>query len=206
MSFRPGPSMSDSRQIRRRLRAARRSLSAAEQRQHARALASNLERVPAYRRARRVAFYLATDGEIDLGPSLQRALRTGKECYLPVLRKHRQNSLWFVAYHEGARMRRNRFGISEPRLVHAKRVHPMGLQIIVMPLVAFDPAGHRLGMGGGFYDRTLNYLTRRRRWRAPKLIGAAHELQRVALIESQPWDIALNFVVTEATLYETTRK
>jgi 5-formyltetrahydrofolate cyclo-ligase len=188
-------------QIRQRIRALRRGLSQSEQRRHARALARNLERTPAYRRAKRIAFYLAADGEIDPGLALKRALRAGKRCYLPVLRKRRQRSLWFVAYHRRTRLQRNRFGIAEPSLKHRERVAPMGLHIIVMPLVAFDAAGHRLGMGGGFYDRTLSYLRRRQHWKAPKLLGAAHELQRTEPIVPEPWDIPLDLVVTEAGAY-----
>ena len=189
------------RQIRQQIRKLRRGLSQAEQRRHASALARNLERTPAYRRARRIAFYLAADGEIDPGLALERALRAGKSCYLPVLAKRRQRSLWFVAYHRRTRLQRNRFGIPEPSLRHRERVAPMGLHIIVMPLVAFDTAGHRLGMGGGFYDRTLSYLRRRQHWKAPKLLGAAHELQRIEPIAPEPWDIPLDLVVTEAGAY-----
>ena len=188
-------------QIRQRIRALRRGLSQSEQRRHARALARNLERTPAYRRARRIAFYLAADGEIDPGLALKRALRAGKRCYLPVLPKRRQRSLWFVAYHRRTRLQRNRFGIPEPSLRHRERVAPMGLHIMVMPLVAFDAAGHRLGMGGGFYDRTLSYLRRRQHWKAPKLLGAAHELQRTEPIAPEPWDVPLDLVVTEAGAY-----
>ncbi len=186
------------RQIRQQIRKLRRGLSQAEQRRHASALARNLERTPAYRRATRIAFYLAADGEIDPGPALRRALRAGKRCYLPVLAKRSQRSLWFVAYRHRTRLQRNRFGILEPSLRHNDRVPPRGLHVIVMPLVAFDAAGHRLGMGGGFYDRTLSYLRRRRHWKAPKLLGAAHELQRIEEIAPEPWDIPLDLVVTEA--------
>jgi 5-formyltetrahydrofolate cyclo-ligase len=131
-------------------------------------------------------------------------LHAGKRCYLPVLAKCSQGSLWFVAYHHRTRLMRNRFGIPEPSLRHRHRAPPRGLHVIVMPLVAFDAAGHRLGMGGGFYDRTLSYLRRRRHWKAPKLVGAAHELQRVERIDSAPWDIPLDLVVTEAGVYRPT--
>lgn len=197
--------MSDLRQIRQTIRSARRSLSAAEHRRHARGLMRNLENTSVYRRAERIAFYLAADGEIDPGQALQRALRSGKRCYLPVLRRDGKRSLWFVAYHRKTRLQSNRFGIPEPRLRHRERVPPTGLHLIVMPLVAFDLAGHRIGMGGGYYDRTLRHLRRRRYWRAPKLVGVGHELQRIEGVTPQPWDIPLDLVVTESRCYRPRR-
>ncbi len=97
-------------------------------------------------------------------------------------------------------MRRNRFGIPEP-LTH-KRVHvpPWGLDLICMPLVAFDRQGNRLGMGGGFYDRSLAYRRGRQSWHKPRLLGIAHALQEVAELEPRPWDIPLSGVATEAEI------
>jgi len=193
--------MQNSRQLRRRLRATRRSLTSAEQRSHAAALARRLTIDLRFRKARRVAFYMAADGEIDLAPALRLALGAGKRCYLPVLRKYRPGALWFLAYQRHTRLQPNRFGIPEPRYKHRKRAAPWGLDVILLPLVGFDEDCHRLGMGGGFYDRTLGYLRRRRYWKAPLLIGVAHECQRVDRIEPQPWDIALHGVVTERGWY-----
>ena len=193
--------MQNSRQLRRRLRIRRRSLTATEQRKHAAALSRLLTSSLQFRRARRVAFYVAADGEIDPASALRAALRAGKRCYLPVLRRYRPGALWFTAYQNRTRLRRNRFGISEPVFRHRKRVPPWGLELILLPLVGFDLDCHRLGMGGGFYDRTLGYLRRRRHWRAPRLIGLAHECQRLDQIEPQPWDIPLDAVVTERGWY-----
>lgn len=197
----PKSPMQNSRQLRRRLRAIRRSLTPAEQRQHAAGLERQLSNSLRFRRARRVAFYVAADGEIDPAPVLRAALRAGKPCYLPMLRKYRPGALWFLAYQRRTRLRPNRFGIPEPVYRHRKRVFPWGLELVLVPLVGFDPQCHRLGMGGGFYDRTLAYLRLRQHWKAPRLIGLAHECQRLERIEAQPWDIPLDAVVTERMWY-----
>ena len=70
------------------------------------------------------------------------------------------------------------------------------------PLVAFDVSGNRVGMGGGFYDRTLAYLQHRRYWRKPVLAGLAHEIQKVAQLDTQSWDIPLDYVITEKQIYK----
>lgn len=81
---------------------------------------------------------------------------------------------------------------------------PWGLDLIILPLVAFDLSGNRLGMGGGFYDRTLSFKHQRCHWKGPKLIGIAHELQRVDLLPVNDWDIPLDAVITEQKLYQFT--
>ena len=71
-----------------------------------------------------------------------------------------------------------------------------------MPLVAFDTECNRLGMGGGYYDRTLGFLHRRNRWQSPRLIGVAHDCQKVDPLPIQNWDIPLQGVITESTFYK----
>ncbi|RJQ47962.1 MAG: 5-formyltetrahydrofolate cyclo-ligase [Gammaproteobacteria bacterium] len=151
-----------------------------------------------FRCARRVAFYIANDGEMDLSALLCRALRYGKRCYLPVLR---QNRLAFAPYRSGDRLSPNRFGIPEPVLPKNGWSQAARLDLILIPLVAFDARGNRLGMGAGFYDRTLGFLNLRRYWRRPRLIGVAYDFQRVAEITPAPWDVPLDAVVTEASVY-----
>jgi 5-formyltetrahydrofolate cyclo-ligase len=140
-----------------------------------------------------VACYLANDGELD--PALLvRRLRSGsREVYLPVLDGP---MLRFAPWAEGETLRRNRFGIPEPpRRGHARGT--IGLDVILVPLVAFDDAGNRLGMGGGFYDRTLARLARRRAWRRPRLVGVAYGFQQVQALPARSWDVPLCGVVTD---------
>jgi 5-formyltetrahydrofolate cyclo-ligase len=98
-------------------------------------------------------------------------------------------------------MRANRFNIPEPTLRNRRLRLAWTLDLLLVPLVGFDAGGNRLGMGGGFYDRTLSYLSHRTYWRRPRLIGIAHECQRVAELRLRPWDVPLDMVVTERQVY-----
>src|SRR5690606_40461575 len=73
-----------------------------------------------------------------------------------------------------------------------------------LPLVAFDARGNRLGMGGGFYDRTFARAPRARTLR-PRLVGLAHHFQQVASLPAEPWDIPLDAIATDATDRKSTR-
>jgi 5-formyltetrahydrofolate cyclo-ligase len=183
--------------LRHRLRALRRALSRAEQRTAADALNRLFGRSALFRRSLHIAFYLSNDGELDTAPLMQRAWAMGKVCYLPVISPGRR--LWFAPYAAGDELVTNRYGIPEPAaggLIGARQ-----LDLILAPLVAFDDRGHRLGMGGGFYDRTLSFLRHRQVWRKPRLIGIAHQLQHVERLAAAPWDVPLDGVATDHRLY-----
>jgi 5-formyltetrahydrofolate cyclo-ligase len=187
--------------LRSRLRTARRSLSAHEQRRHGAQIAAILGKYPPFLRARRIGAYWATDGELDPGPLLRLAQARHKQCHLPVLRPHPRRKLWFVKHGPGDPWEANRFGIPEPRRRNGQMRPPWALDLLLLPLVGFDADGNRLGMGGGYYDQTLAYLNNRVHWRRPFLVGLAHECQRVERLEARPWDIRLDIVVTEKRIY-----
>lgn len=183
----------DVRQLRHVLRAQRRALAPARQAAAGAALCAVVNALPLFRRARRIAFYLAHGGEIDPAPLRRRAQQLGKHCFLPVLHPLGHNRLHFVAWREGEALLRNRFGIPEPRL--RRPVPAWSLDLILVPLVAFDDSGNRLGQGAGFYDRALAF--RRRGRRHPRLIGLAHSFQQVAQLSAAPWDVRLDGIATE---------
>ncbi len=187
--------------LRSQIRARRCALSRREQRIHSTALTKQLCRSGFFRNSTRIALYLPADGEIDTALVLTQIRRRHKLCYLPVLRPRPQRALWFAEYRRDDRLDTNRYNIPEPRIRQRPPVPPWGLDLILLPLVAFDRHGNRLGMGGGYYDRTLAYLKIRRNWRRPKLIGLAHELQRVERLIPEPWDIPLDGVITEKSFY-----
>jgi len=186
--------------IRRNKRRLRNQLSCLEQSTHAFGLANQVCRQQPFLNGSRIACYLANDGEIDPEYIIQTAWRLRKQVYLPVLSPF-QGKLYFAPYQAGMAMKLNRFDIWEPACRPVNWVTAWQLDLMLLPLVAFDECGNRLGMGGGFYDRTLSYLRRRQHWKAPKLLGAAHELQRIEPIAPEPWDIPLDLVVTEAGAY-----
>lgn len=186
--------------LRRRLRRARRALTQREQRDHAEAVCRRLISSGLTHSAKRIALYLPLPGELDPSP-IHKRLQGRRRWYLPVLRQHAPGRLWFVRLDAKSRLTRNRFGILEPAARNRQIVPPQGLDLILMPLVGFDAQCHRIGMGAGFYDRSLAFLGSRRHWHRPRLIGLAHECQRVDAIEPEPWDRPLDAVVTEHALY-----
>ncbi len=177
-------------QLRRRLRKARRALTPGEQRQAARGLYRQLAQHPLLRRARHIALYLPTDGEIDPRLLLREAQRRGKHTYLPVLSAWPRTKMVFQRIRPGEKLRRNRFRILEPRINPAAQRK-----------VGFDPLGGRLGMGGGFYDRSLAYRSRRQNWHKPTLLGLAHECQKVERLDQASWDVPLRGTVTDKAWY-----
>jgi len=187
--------------LRRALRARRNSLTGSDQAVAARKLAARVAGSRLFRVSRRVALYLPNDGEIDPGPLLDRARSMKKVFYLPVLSHIRHDRLWFAPYASDGALMLNRFGIPEPVVPARHWVRAQDLDLILMPLVAFDARGNRLGMGGGFYDRSLAFLRHRQLWRKPHLIGLAHDFQRVERLDASAWDVPLQAVVTDQGVY-----
>ncbi|WP_031320683.1 5-formyltetrahydrofolate cyclo-ligase [Pseudomonas piscis] len=188
-------------QLRRMLRKARRALTSAQQRQAARGLYRQLAQDPVFRRARHLSLYLPTDGEIDPRLLLRAAQRRGKATYLPVLSAWPRTKMVFQRLRPGEQLRPNRFRILEPKINVARQRKVWALDLVLLPLVGFDEEGGRLGMGGGFYDRSLAYLARRKTWRKPKLLGLAHECQKVGKLDQASWDVPLQGTVTDRGWY-----
>ena len=188
-------------QLRRQLRKARRSLTRSQQREAARGLYRQLAQHPLFRRARHVSLYLPMDGEIDPRLLLRAAQRRGKATYLPVLNAWPRTRMVFQRVRPGEKFKPNRFRIPEPRINRAKQRRIWALDLVLMPLVGFDDEGGRLGMGGGFYDRSLAYRARRSTWRKPVLLGLAHECQKVERLAQASWDVPLQGTVSDKRGY-----
>ncbi|WP_285361088.1 5-formyltetrahydrofolate cyclo-ligase [Pseudomonas sp. fls2-241-TYG-175] len=188
-------------QLRRQLRKARRSLTRSQQREAARGLYRQLAQHPLFRRARHVSLYLPRDGEIDPRLLLRAAQRRGKATYLPVLNAWPRTRMVFQRVRPGEKFKPNRFRIPEPRINRAKQRRIWALDLVLMPLVGFDDEGGRLGMGGGFYDRSLAYRARRSTWRKPVLLGLAHECQKVERLAQASWDVPLQGTVSDKRWY-----
>lgn len=171
----------------------RAQLPASFQRTAARKICSQIRALDQYRYAKRIALYQAVNGEVDLSSLWKSAPLQGKYCYFPALNE--DNSLSFLPATPATRLLNNRFGIAEPDVDRDLALSPEQLDVIFMPLVGFDEKGTRLGMGAGYYDRTLaNHNAR-------LLIGVAYEFQRQSFIEAQPWDVPLALIITERRLY-----
>lgn len=187
--------------LRRLLRQKRRNLSPLQQRIAALGLYRQLAQHPLFRRARHIALYLPNDGEIDPRPLLHAAQRMGKATYLPVLNAWPRTRMAFQRILPGETLKPNRFGIAEPLFCPARQRPVWTLDILLMPLVGFDEHGGRLGMGGGFYDRSLAYRSRRKKSHKPTLLGLAHECQKVDRLPLASWDVELQATVTDRSWY-----
>ncbi|MFJ2410102.1 MULTISPECIES: 5-formyltetrahydrofolate cyclo-ligase [unclassified Pseudomonas] len=188
-------------QLRRMLRKARRALTPSEQRQAALGLYRQLAQHPLFRRAKHLSLYLPTDGEIDPRLLLRAAQRRGKATYLPVLSAWPRTKMVFQRVRPGEKLRPNRFRILEPQVNASRQRKVWALDLVLLPLVGFDDVGGRLGMGGGFYDRSLAYMARRKSWRKPTLLGLAHECQKVERLAQASWDVPLEGTVTDKDWY-----
>ncbi|MCA7001422.1 5-formyltetrahydrofolate cyclo-ligase [Dickeya solani] len=179
-------------QIRQQVRQRRRALSREQQAAFAGQAA---ERAMTHARlgdARRVALFLSFDGELDTRPLIDALWQQQKQVYLPVLHPFCRGHLLFLRYTPDTELVWNRLKIQEPRL-DVRQVLPVEqLDVLLTPLVAFDAAGQRLGMGGGFYDRTLQHWQSR----GPYPIGLAHDCQQVDRLPAESWDVPLPEIIT----------
>ena len=178
--------------LREQLRQRRRALSPQHQSAAATSVATHIARIPRWTTASRVALYLASDGEIDTAPLSADCRAAGKQLFLPVIGE--KNLMAFAEWPQGSELTANRYGIPEPPPA-AQRCAAAALDIIVLPLVAWDETGGRLGMGGGFYDRALAGVN------GPLLVGLAHSVQQLPQVPRDDWDVPLDFVVTENALH-----
>ena len=179
-------------QLRRDLRSRRRALPAAQRIAAADTLANQLLALHFLPDSGHVAGYWAMDGEIALNSWQVRLPRSLVYC-LPVL--HTDNSLRFAPWRPGEALVSNRFGIPEPDVDPAEALPAQALSLVVMPLVGFDARGHRLGMGGGWYDRSFAF--RNAAAPPPWLVGAGFNVQRVPHLDQEAWDVIPDALCTE---------
>jgi 5-formyltetrahydrofolate cyclo-ligase len=185
------------KQLRRKILTIRTAHPQSYQSHASRQIASSLTRVLAFIRAERIAFYFSTKGEVDPSLIVEKAVSMHKACYFPILHPLKHNKLWFGRYRQGDPLIRNRYGIFEPDLEAVEKIDPLSLDLVITPLVAFDSKGNRLGMGGGFYDRTFAFKKNHYRTK-PFLLGLAYDFQEVDNLQANSWDIPLNAVITES--------
>jgi len=191
----PDTTMLSSSEIRQIKRQQRRSLSDREQEAHAKALAGQLSRFVPFRYSKRLAFYLANDGEIDPSFIINYAWNMGKRLHLPVL-SPLKNQLYFSPYKPDTVMRANRFDIEEPACHPRQWLSAQQIDVLFLPLVAFDRQGNRIGMGGGFYDRFLA----RPQLRA-KTVGITFGRQLLEELPVHSHDRRVQIIITDAGIY-----
>ena len=180
--------------IRTRCLQMRRSISREYQQTCSQAVCNTIRSIQEYRDAKHIAIYKAVQGEIDLDDIWKTVINNDKNYYFPVISS--KDSLQFTLATVETNFQKNRFGILEPEPTH-ETISPEQLDIIFAPLVAFDIQGNRIGMGQGYYDKTLSTL------RPKLLLGLGYEFQKQSSIKKQPWDVQLDGIITEETIYWT---
>ncbi len=189
--------------LRKLIRDKRKSLSDIQQAKAAQGLLSQLLVIPEFLSAEKIALYLCNDGEIDPVEVMQWCWKNSRQAYVPRVVQNHKNSLLFAQVTENTEFTENRYGISEPVVAQEQLLSAQDLDLVLMPLVAFDDNGNRLGMGGGFYDTTFEFIKKGNVVK-PHLIGIAHEIQKVENIEAESWDIPLSTVVSDSRVYNLT--
>jgi 5-formyltetrahydrofolate cyclo-ligase len=190
--------------LRKELRRNRRSLIPADHARRSRIAAAFVARLAAFKRCARVAIYLPFDGEANPGALIAAARRRGIRIYVPVVVDLAHRRLRF--YPLADKTRRGTFGISIPHATpHRRALGPRWFDLIVVPLVGVDGGGRRLGMGGGFYDRALEFRRHRRHWRGPRLVGFAFDCQRAESVFTETFDVRLDALATESGLQHFSR-
>jgi len=138
-------------------------------------------------------------GEVDCTWIIREAKMRKMRVFVPVL-FHRK--LIFAPLEKHTKFTRNRFGVAEPAVHNSMLVSARNLDAVIVPLLGFDKDANRIGMGGGFYDRSFAFRKYRHKWQHPLLIGVAYSFQQVESLPTEPWDVPLDVVVTEQKLLE----
>lgn len=182
-------------QLRKHFRYLRSQVEPAYKQKTAKTVANLLADQPLFLQSQHIACYLPAKEELDTSCILDLIWKANKQCYLPVVANTEAKELQFVEYHQSDALQLNQYSIAEP-VNRDIVIKPSQLDIVIMPLVAFDLRGGRLGMGGGYYDRTFQFL-RSSTDKKPKLIGLAYAAQQADLLPLDSWDMMLDGVLTE---------
>lgn len=174
---------------------ARAELSIPFQKEASQKICNTVKHMPQYQQAQHIGFYQSIGGEINLDDLWLDACTQKKNAYFPVIVDDKKN-LRFLPRLPDTPTKINRFGILEPELPLSQAVSVKKLELIFVPLLAFDRFGNRLGRGQGYYDFTL------KKHQDTFLIGLAYAFQQEPMLLTDSWDIPLDCIVTEEAILE----
>jgi len=181
-------------QLRKELLKKRKLLSPALQKHKSNAINRHITSTDVFTNAAHVATYHAVRGEASPGTL---SATFSKNLYLPVITPDTQQSLLFAPFTDNSMFYLNKFSIPEPIYSDKDLISPNTLDLVLVPLLGFDKNGNRLGMGGGFYDRTFTFK-KQHKDQSPILMGVAYDFQEIEELKPEPWDIPLDYVITES--------
>lgn len=188
-------------ELRRALQQRRRQLPPDYRAQANARLTARIWQLPVFRRAHRIAGYIACRGEADPLMAMLLARCQHKQICLPALHPFLPRKLIFAPWTATTRLQRNRYNIPEPDVSWRHCVRPRRLDLVLTPLLGFDAQANRLGMGGGYYDCTFAFRRYCGHWPRPYLLGIAFSEQQCEVLPVNPWDIPLDAVATPDDLF-----
>lgn len=193
----------DRQLIRKQIRQIRRALSPEQQNLAEHQATAHMLSVLNTLGPKRVAIYLSHDGELSTDSLIAALWQQNIEVVLPRLHPFSQGNLQFYHYHRKTPMVVNPYGIAEPKLDIQTLRSTDSIDVMITPLVAFDHQGNRMGMGKGFYDRTLAHRrVSAKGGKTPLAIGFAHTCQQVPSIPCEAWDIPLEMLITPEKIFD----
>ncbi|MFZ2236971.1 MAG: 5-formyltetrahydrofolate cyclo-ligase [Dokdonella sp.] len=184
--------------LRSELQARRAAATPAQRITAAQGLRGTLEQIPEFLTDANIGGYWATSGELPLMALFDGMRQRDQIFHLPVVGP--LHSLQFVAWKVGDEVAPNRYGIPEPVHERSRRVAVDMIDVLLMPLLGFDRSGNRLGFGGGYYDRALEFLRDREQAASTLLVGVGYSFQEVEHIDAEPWDVKFDYIATEREL------
>ncbi len=188
-------------QLRNRLITKRSTQSTEAQREKSDRICHFIHQSDIFIKATKVALYHAVRGEVDLSDIVSTTIhQKNKQLFLPVLSQQQDQGLVFAPIHENSEYQNNQFSIPEPICKEEEYILAEQLDLILVPLLGFDIQGNRLGMGGGYYDRSLAFKQQKNK--KPISIGIAYDFQKVSALTAEPWDVGLDMIATESGLHK----
>lgn len=182
-------------ELRAQLKKQRRSLSTLQQQEKSSQITSQVVKSLPFKNAQQIAFYYAVSNEAN-PQFFDLPEETRKEFYLPVLSTLKTQSLLFSPVNQESKFQLNKYAIPEPICSNNKLITGNTLDLVIVPLLGFDISGNRLGMGGGYYDRSFSFKNKSQK-NKPILMGFAYAFQEVENLLTEDWDVKLDYIATE---------
>lgn len=178
------------KELRTRMKSVRRAMPAEARKLRSNAVARNVLALPEWQAAKTVSLYIAMREELDLSLLIDDAVTSKKTVALPRVDDD-TDTLHLHAWTRGGALRASAFGVEEPE-AHAPTVPDSEVDLVIVPALAFDETGQRIGYGAGYYDGLLPRLS------SARSVGVAFDFQLIAEVPVEPNDMPVHVVVTDA--------
>lgn len=177
--------------LRKEFREKRKALTLDSYEKKSAAIREKLENLSEFRSSQKIMAYVSTEEEVDTRELIRDCFAKNQTVYIP---KVDRNELKIMPVNKWEVLEPGAYSILEPMLNTGEEADPMDLDLILVPGIAFDKKGHRIGYGGGFYDKVLK--------KTPAIrVGLCFDEQLVDEIPNEPHDVPMNIVITDSKIY-----